>query len=227
MILLLYRANPWIMLQRNWQEPEHIDLVGEFVTLKPLVPTRDVAALYAGSHGTPEQEAVWNYLFYGPFESPAAMQQWMETQMIGKPDLLTWTVFANSHSSPVGIVALLAIVPTHGRAEIGHVWFSPAVHKTKVNTESQFLLLRHLFDRHAYRRVEWKCDSLNHASRTAAARMGFLYEGRFRQHMVIRGRNRDTDWFAMTDKEWERCKANFEKWLYSGEPLSLTELNNG
>ncbi|WP_167407769.1 GNAT family N-acetyltransferase [Nostoc flagelliforme] len=119
------------------------------------------------------------------------------------------------------------IVPNHGRAEIGHVWFSPTVHKTKVNTESQFLLLKHLFDHHLYRRVEWKCDTLNQASRTTATRMGFLYEGRFRQHMVIRGRNRDTDWFAMTDKEWGRCKINFEKWLYGDEKLSLMELNNG
>lgn len=212
---------------RNWRSPEHIQLNGQFVTLKPLVPERDVDSLYSGSHGTPEKEAVWNYLFYGPFDSPSAMKDWMEMDMIGKSDPLTWTVFENSSTSQVGIVALLAIVPNHGRAEIGHVWFSPAVHKSKVNTESQFLLLQHLFDDHLYRRVEWKCDALNHASRTTAARMGFLYEGRFRQHMVIRGRNRDTDWFAMTDKEWGRCKANFEKWLYSGEKLSLMELNNG
>jgi RimJ/RimL family protein N-acetyltransferase len=88
------------------------------------------------------------------------------------------------------------------------------------------LLLKHLFDRHNYRRVEWKCNALNHASRTTAARMGFIYEGRFRQHMFVRGKNRDTDWFAMTDKEWGRCKANFEKWLYSEEKFSLMELNH-
>ncbi|MEG4005716.1 GNAT family protein [Microcoleus sp. Pol11C1] len=215
------------MQQQNWQPPEYIQLKGQFVTLKPLVPPRDVGELYSISHGTPEKQAVWNYLFYGPFESPSAMQYWMEREMIGKSDPLTWTVFENSSNTQVGIVALLAIVPNHSRAEIGHVWFSPAVHKSKVNTESQFLLLQHLFDGHSYRRVEWKCDALNHASRTTAARMGFLYEGRFRQHMIVRGRNRDTDWFAMTDKEWGRCKVNFEKWLYSNEKLSLMELNNG
>ena len=215
------------MQYQNWRSPEHIQLSGQFVTLKPLVSERDVDRLYSGSHGTPEKEAVWSYLFYGPFDSPSAMKAWMERDMIGKPDPLTWTVFENSSNSQVGIVALLAIVPDCGRAEIGHVWFSAAVHKSKVNTESQFLLLQHLFDDHLYRRVEWKCDSLNHASRTTAARMGFLYEGRFRQHMVMRGRNRDTDWFAMTDKEWTRCQTNFEKWLYSNEKLSLTELNNG
>lgn len=215
------------MQDRNWRSPEYIQLTGRFVTLKPLVPERDVDCLYCGSHGTPEKEAVWSYLFYGPFDSSSAMKVWMERDMIGKSDPLTWTVFENSSNSQVGVVALLAIVPNYGRAEIGHVWFIPAVHKSKVNTESQFLLLQHLFDHHLYRRVEWKCDALNHASRTTAARMGFLYEGRFRQHMIMRGRNRDTDWFAMTDKEWTRCRSNFEKWLYSNEKLSLMELNNG
>jgi RimJ/RimL family protein N-acetyltransferase len=214
------------MQQRTWQPPGLLQLNGQFVTLKPLVPARDVEALYAASHGTPEKEAVWNYLFYGAFDSLSAMKNWMERDMVGKSDPLTWTVFENSTNSQVGIVALLAIASTHGRAEIGHVWFTPAVHKSKVNTESQFLLLRYLFDQYAYRRVEWKCDALNHASRTTATRMGFIYEGRFRQHMVVRGRNRDTDWFAMTDKEWQRCKSNFEKWLYSGERFSLMELNH-
>lgn len=215
------------MQHRTWQSPELLQLGGQFVTLMPLIPSRDLNALYAASHGTPEKEAVWNYLFYGPFDSPDSMKDWMERDMVGKSDPLSWTVFENSANTQVGIVALLAIVPNHGRAEIGHVWFTPAVHKSKVNTESQFLILKHLFERHFYRRVEWKCDSLNHASRTTATRMGFIYEGRFRQHMFIRGRNRDTDWFAMTDKEWPRCKGNFENWLYSNAKNSLMSLNNG
>lgn len=215
------------MQKQIWQSPDLIQLDGQIVTLKPLVPERDVEALFDASHGTPEKEAVWNYLFYGPFDNSLAMQEWMKKEMVGKSDPLTWTVFQNRNNIPVGIVALLAIVPHHGRAEIGHVWFTPSVHKSKVNTESQFLLLQHLFERHVYRRCEWKCDSLNHASRTTASRMGFIYEGRFRQHMVVRDKNRDTDWFAMTDKEWERCKVNFEKWLYSNEAVSLMELNNG
>ena len=148
--------------------------------------------LFDASHGTPEKESVWNYLVYGSFDNSLAMKEWMKKEMVGKSDPLTWTVFQNRNNTPVGIVALLAIVSHHGRAEIGHVWFTPAVHKTKVNTESQFLLLRHLFERHLYRRCEWRCNSLNHASRTTASRMGFIYEGRFRQHMVVRGKNRDT-----------------------------------
>ncbi|MEH1938617.1 MAG: GNAT family protein [Nostoc sp.] len=214
------------MQNRTWQPPEFLQLNGQFVTLKPLIPERDVDTLYAASHGTPEKEAIWNYLFYGPFDTPSTMKDWMEKNIVSKSDPLTWTVFENLTNTQVGIVALLAIAPNHGRAEIGHVWFTPAVHKSKVNTESQFLLLQHLFDHHSYRRVEWKCNSLNHASRTTATRMGFIYEGRFRQHMFVRGKNRDTDWFAMTDKEWSRCQSNFEKWLYSHDNISLMELNN-
>jgi RimJ/RimL family protein N-acetyltransferase len=214
------------MEHRTWQSPKSIELKGQFITLKPLLSERDADALYTASHGTPEQEAIWKYLPYGPFDRLSSMKNWMETEMVDRSDLLTWTVFENAGNTQVGIVALLAIVPEHGRAEIGHVWFATAVHKSKVNTESQYLLLHHLFDRHFYRRVEWKCNALNQASRKTATRMGFIYEGRFRQHMFVRGKNRDTDWFAMTEKEWPRCRDNFDKWLYSDEESSLMELNN-
>ncbi len=214
------------MQDQNWQSPAFLELKGQFVTLTPLLPDEDVDALYAVSHGTLEKEAIWTFLPYGPFASSAAMKHWMQAEMINQADLLTWTVFEKLANAQVGMVALLAIAPDHGRAEIGHVWFSTAVHKSKVNTEVQFLLLQHLFDHHRYRRVEWKCNALNHASRTTAARMGFIYEGRFRQHMVVKGKNRDTDWFAMTNKEWPRCKSNFETWLYTEQQVSLMELNN-
>jgi len=215
------------MQNRTWQVPEWLQLDGQFVTLSPLDLERDVAALYTTSHGTPEKEAVWNYLPYGSFDSPLAMKDWMKQEMIDPINVRPWTVFENATNTQVGVVAVREIVPDHGCAEIGDVWVTPAVQRSKVNTESQYLLLRHLFDHHTYRRVEWKCNSLNHASRTTAARMGFLYEGRFRQQMWVKGKNRDTDWFAMTDKEWSRCKVNFERWLYAGETVSLMELNNG
>jgi RimJ/RimL family protein N-acetyltransferase len=103
------------------------------------------------------------------FESLSMMKDWMVEEMVDHSNRLPWTVFENSTNTQVGMMALIAITPVHGRVEIGYVWLTPSVHKTKVNTESQFLMLRHLFDDHDYRRVEWKCDSLNHASRTAAA----------------------------------------------------------
>jgi hypothetical protein len=98
------------MQHRNWRSPEYIELNGQFVTLKPLVPERDVDKLYSGSYGTPEKEAVWNYRVYGPFDDPSTMNDWMERDMIGKSDPLPWTVFENSSNTQVGIVALLEIV---------------------------------------------------------------------------------------------------------------------
>lgn len=214
-------------MQRTWQSPDLAPHEGRFVTLQPLDVQRDANALFELSHGDSERESVWQFMPCGPFPSIAAMQDWLSQNLTTRSDALAFTVFSRESEMPIGTTSLLAIVPEHGRAEIGFVWFSPRVQRTKANTETQFLLLRHLFDEKNYRRVEWKCDARNAASRAAATRLGFSYEGRFRQHMMIRGVNRDTDWFAITDKEWPRLKTNFERWLYSEETLSLHQLNNG
>lgn len=209
-----------------WFHPELKNFDGKFVCLKPMNAQRDGEVLFSLSHGTPEKESVWDFLYYGAFANSEEYKLFLQNEMQGQRDSLAWTVFSSETNQQIGVVALLAITAQHGRAEIGHVWFTPAVHKTKANTESQFLLLSYLFDSLKYRRVEWKCDASNHASRTAANRLGFTFEGRFRQHMFVKGRNRDTDWFAMTEKDWQRCKINFEKWLYTDEKLSLSRMNN-
>jgi RimJ/RimL family protein N-acetyltransferase len=215
------------MQTQIWSFPEWIPLEGKFVELHPLFCDRDAKALYAISHGTAEKEAIWKFMPYGPFETATAMQDWLENNLVNQLGLLPWAVFDAVTEAQVGVITLLNIVPEHGRAEIGHVWLTPSVHKTNVNTETQFLLLQHLFKHHRYRRVEWKCDALNQASRAAAKRLGFAHEGRFRQHMVVKGQNRDTDYFAITDRDWVRCKPNFKQWLYDAQPSSLTQLNNG
>ena len=214
-------------MNRIWTTPEHATLEGRFVVLRPLDIERDATALHEISHGDAAREIIWKFLPRGPFENLAALKTWLTKDMSNGRDPLAFTVFSRDENAPVGMVALLSIEVEQGRAEIGHVWFSPRVHRTKINTETQFLLLRHLFDEKNYRRVEWKCDAKNAASRAAAARLGFTYEGRFRQHMMLHGENRDTDWFSMIDKDWPLRKSNFERWLYSGETLSLDALNNG
>ncbi len=123
------------------------------------------------------------------------------------------------------MVALLSIVPAHGRVEIGSVWYSPLVQKTKVNTEVNYLLLKTLFRDLGYRRVEWKCNNDNLASKRAALRLGFKYEGLFRQHMLVKGKNRDTAWFAILDGDWPALEEHFEAYL-SGKAELLTRLNN-
>ena len=123
------------------------------------------------------------------------------------------------------MISILRITPAHGVAELGHIWYGLAAQRTPVNTESVFLLLRHLFDDLGYRRVEWKCDAGNARSRAAALRLGFQFEGLFRQHMIVKGRSRDTTWFAMLDTDWPARKANFERWLADEGRTSLSGLN--
>lgn len=211
----------------TWSVPGHIPLVGEFVTLRPADYSRDSAALYSVSHSDAELESVWGYLSYGPFASTAELEDHYVKTLTGQADTLPWTIIDRANEEPVGVVAVFRIVPDHGRAEIGHVRLSRKVLRSKINTETQYLLLKYLLDEMKYRRVEWKCNSENHVSRSAASRMGFVYEGRFRQHWVSKGKNRDTDWFSMIDKDWPQCRKNLEKWLYGSDPVSLNDLNWG
>lgn len=205
--------------------PPRADLVGQHVALTPLDPERDGAALHAASHGSADKQAIWTYLPYGPFDSPAVMTEWLRDSA-RQQDPLFWTVRALAEGGrPVGVTSLLSIVPAMRRLEIGHIWYTPSVQRTKVTTEATFLLLCQAFAL-GYRRVEWKCNALNARSRAAAERFGFRPEGTFRQHMIVRGRNRDTAWYAMLDGDWPAVKANFERWLYADGPQpSLRELN--
>jgi len=207
-----------------WQYPEISHLDGRFVTVERLDPARDVADLYSVSHDPPEYQSLFTYLPYGPFPSSDAMLDWL-THIVEDPDSRYFSVLDRSRQQRVGMVALLNIVPAHGRVEIGSVWYSPLVRKTKVNTEVNYLLLKFLFRDFGYRRVEWKCNNDNLASKRAALRLGFKYEGLFRQHMLVKGKNRDTAWFAILDGDWPALEEHFEAYL-SGKAESLTGLNN-
>lgn len=205
--------------------PERKALAGRFVTLRPVDPAADAAALHGCSHGDPATESLWTYMGdYGPFAGVAAMQAWLEGSAASE-DPLFFTVLENG--SPVGVVSFLNIVPAMRRLELGHIWYAPKVQRSKVNTEAIYLMLCESFEALKCRRVEWKCNALNARSRTAALRLGFSFEGVFRQHMIVKGRNRDTAWFAMLDSEWPAIKANMETWLYGDQqpPPSLHALN--
>jgi RimJ/RimL family protein N-acetyltransferase len=206
--------------------PARQPLAGQIVTLRPLEAERDAEALFQISHSPDADPPIWTYMPYGPFTDGAHMEIWLQHQALSK-DPLFFTVFENSSNKQVGLVSFLAIVPEMRRLELGHIWYTPAAQRTKVNTETIYLMLTEAFDRLNYRRVEWKCDALNARSRAAALRLGFSYEGLFRQHLIYKGRNRDTAWFAMLDYEWPAIKKNMERWLYGNEPdLSLRQLNN-
>ena len=200
---------------------------GQFVTLSPINPEVDVAELYECSHGSEEKEQLWTYMAYGPFDGTLSMREWLE-QIKASEDPLFLTVTDQKKKRRVGMVSFLNIVPDAPRLELGNIWYSPEAQRTSVNTEAVYLMLCEAFDHLKYRRVEWKCDSLNQRSCSAAVRLGFKFEGIFRQHMIVKGRNRDTSWFSILDREWSAIKKNMELWLYDNreQTLSLRELNN-
>lgn len=198
---------------------------GRFVTLRPCNPETDVTGLYQASHGSEEREQLWTYMAYGPFIDDRVMLSWLR-ECRRSSDPLFLTVYANDLARPVGMASFLNIVSVMRRLELGHIWYSPSAQHTKLNTETIYLMLREAFDELGYRRVEWKCDSLNERSRAAALRLGFSFEGIFRNHMIVKNRNRDTAWYAMLDTDWPAVQQNMERWLYSEEPYrSLAELN--
>ena len=151
---------------------------------------------------------------YGPFESASAMRSVMERLVDGSVDPQWWLVRDLPSGAPAGMAAFMNIAPAQRRLELGHIWYIPAAQRTAVNTETVYLMLCESFDRLGYRRVEWKCDALNARSRRAATRLGFSFEGVFRQHALVKRRNRDTAWFAMLDTDWPRIRENFEAVLY-------------
>ena len=207
--------------------PQRTDYKGQYITLSPINPQTDVLDLYECSHGSHTQEQIWTYMSYGPFDNRHSMQSWLEDGAKSN-DPLFFTVHHLESKRRVGMVSFLNIVSDMRRLELGHIWYSPDSQRSNVNTEAMYLMLCEAFDRLKYRRVEWKCDSLNERSRSAAMRLGFKFEGIFRQHIIVKGRNRDTAWFSMLDSEWAAIKKNMEMWLYQNpdQQLSLTALNS-
>jgi RimJ/RimL family protein N-acetyltransferase len=193
------------------RSPERAVLVGVTVRLEPVDPGRHAAALFAAGHDERDPR-LWDYMSVGPFANQDAFTAWLQTAAASS-DPLFFTVVDQETNRPSGMVSYLRITPAHGVIEIGSIWFGPALQRTRQATETIFLLARYVFEDLGYRRLEWKCDALNARSRRAAERFGFSYEGLFRQHMVVKGRNRDTAWFAMLDRDWPAIGAAFAAWL--------------
>jgi RimJ/RimL family protein N-acetyltransferase len=192
--------------------PGRESLTGTHVRLEPVDVAAHAPSLYALSHARPEDEALWTYLPYGPFSDGGAFKRWLAGRAASS-DPLFFAVIEVQSGQASGMASYLNIVPAMGCIEIGHIWFAPPLQKTRAASEAIFLMMRHVFDDLGYRRLEWKCNALNEASMRAARRFGFTYEGTFRQHMVVKGRNRDTAWFSLLDHEWPAVHAAFERWL--------------
>lgn len=195
--------------------PERVELRGRTVALLPLDPGRDVGALYSASHEPDGDPGVWHYLFVGPFHDVEEFRAALDAAA-GESDPLWFSVVPVDLGVAAGMVTYLRIDAGMGAIEIGNIWFGPQLRRTTAATEAIYLLARHAFDDLGYRRFEWKCNALNAPSRRAAERFGFTFEGIFRQHMVVKGRNRDTAWFSITDGEWPKVRARFEAFLDPG-----------
>lgn len=199
----------------DWQpveRPGRDELRGDHVLVRPLRPADDAPALYEVSHPPVADPDLWTYLPSGPYPDVLVMKQALTAQA-SAVDPLFFTLARLPDERPAGVASYLRITPDHGVIEIGHIWFGATLRRTVAATEAIFLLAAHAFDDLGYRRLEWKCDALNAASRRAADRFGFQFEGVFRRHMVVKGRNRDTAWYAITDKEWPSVRAGFQAWL--------------
>jgi len=183
-------------------------LEGQYVRLERMDPDNHAADLFRAYGG---HDRLWDYMPYGPFSSASAYHRWTKESACGDDPLFyVMRDKATGHCS--GVASYLRITPAAGSIEVGHICLSPEISQTRAWTEAMYLMMDWAF-RNGYRRYEWKCNALNLASRRAAQRLGFSYEGIFRQAVVIKGRNRDTAWFAMIDSEWPALQEAYRSWL--------------
>ena len=196
----------------NWKIPEPPPkevLVGRFCRLEPLDVGAHARPLW-NANSLDREHRNWTYLFHGPYAAYDDYVEW-----VGRASSTTDPLFfavIDGADRAVGVAAYLRVAPDAGSIEVGHINFSPLLQRTPAATEAMYLMMSRVFDL-GYRRYEWKCDALNSPSRAAAQRLGFSFEGVFRQALVYKGRNRDTAWYAMIDRDWPATKAGFERWL--------------
>lgn len=188
-----------------------MNVEGASIRLEPLDPVRHGDELFEAGGG-PDRDRLWRYLADRPFPDRSSFEPWL-AQAAASDDPLFFAAVDRDTGRAEGRLALMRIDAANGVAEVGHILFGPRLARSRGATEAIFLLARWVFDGLGYRRLEWKCDNRNEPSKRAATRFGFSYEGLFRQHMVVKGENRDTAWFAMTDRDWPSRRAAFEQWL--------------
>jgi len=189
--------------------PVPASLAGKYVRLEPLSAERHAAELWRGVEG---HDGVWDYLADGPYANEAEMRAALEAKEHGTAAVFL-AIVPRTSGKTEGYASFMRMDPANGVIEVGNILMTPPLQRTIAATEAMYLMARHIFEDLGYRRYEWKCNANNAPSRRAALRYGFTFEGIFRQHMIVKGRNRDTAWFSMLDSEWPARKAAFEAWL--------------
>jgi RimJ/RimL family protein N-acetyltransferase len=198
----------------NWQpcpKPSITPIQGHHTRLEPIIDDQHFEGLWH-AYAADQNGAIWAYLPYGPFAGKDEFLEFARTTYLGEDPLFHVLIDIRS-GNPLGVLSLMRINAEHGVIEVGHICYAPAAQRTIMATEAIYLLARLVFDELGYRRFEWKCNAANEASCRAAKRLGFTFEGTFRQALVIKKKNRDTAWFSMLDHEWPKQKSAFEAWL--------------
>lgn len=214
----------------EWQASRHprgVRMQGRICRLEPIDAQAHTADLYA-AFALNTDHANWTYMPYGPFAGEDEVRDWIESVCLGD-DPCFFTIIDLATERAVGVASYLRIAPAVGVIEVGHIHFSPLMQGRPIATEAMYLMMREVFESLGYRRYEWKCDALNAPSCRAAERLGFLYEGIFRQATMYKGRNRDTAWYSILDREWPAAKVVFEAWLdpdnFDAEGVQKTSLS--
>jgi len=191
-------------------QPARIPLVGTYCTVAPLDVDQHAASLH-DANALDSSGKAFTYLFSGPFSGLGDYRAWLKAACLGD-DPLFHAIVDHATGRATGVAAYMRIDPANGVIEVGHINYSPLLQRRPAATEAMYLMMKNAFDL-GYRRYEWKCDALNLPSRRAARRLGFSFEGIFLQAVVYKGRNRDTAWFSITDREWPAIRAAHEQWL--------------
>lgn len=192
--------------------PSRAELRGSRVRVEPLCAQQHGDSLYRASHGDAAAECVWHYMPYGPFADRAAFRVWLRA-CSANLDPIFYALHDLRSGTAQGMASYLRVDASNGCIEMGHIWFAPSLQRTAQATEALYLLMRYALEELRFRRLEWKCNALNIASRRAALRLGFRYEGIFYQAAVVKGRNRDTAWYSLLDCEWPTARKTLERWL--------------
>ncbi len=215
----------------DWQGCEHprgATMQGSLCRLEPIDLDRHLSDLFA-AFAQDQDQRNWTYLPYGPFATEDDLSEWISSSCLGD-DPCFFSVIDLATDKAVGVASYLRIVPGVGVIEVGHIHFSPLMQGRAISTEAMYLMMRQVFDVLGYRRYEWKCDALNRPSCSAAQRLGFMFEGIFRQATLYKRRNRDTAWYSILDREWPIARAVFESWLgaenFDAEGQQKSSLSN-
>ena len=191
--------------------PSKKKLIGKYCFLEPINIRKHSKDLYK-NYSLDKKNVIWTYLPYGPFKSHGSFKKWLKSFCLNK-DPFFYAIYSKKHNQYCGMASYLRITPEHGSIEVGHINYSPILQNTTEGTETMYLMMKNAFEVLGNRRYEWKCNNLNSASKHAAERLGFKFEGIFRQMFIFKGRNRDTVWYSIIDKEWPNYKKKYLAYL--------------